>query len=377
MKNKKLKVLVVDDSSFIRRVISQELSEGGYNVIEAADGVDALAKATMSPPPDLITLDVEMPKLDGFQTCAKLRSDHYSQFFTNHPDNQVPIIFVTSLDTMKDRQKGFHAGASEFITKPFEQGAILDAVDQILKPDRRLEGLTVMVVDDNITARKIISNALKKEGLTIIEAVDGDEAFDLMCKNMSEIDLLVTDFIMPNMQGDELCTKVRRELGLKDLPIIFLTAVEEQSEVLKIFKAGANDYLIKPFVNEELLARLHVHLHRAILNNRLRKNVGELTALNQMKDDLISVCSHDLRSPLNGILGFTDILLEKEYLKEEDRENLDQVKVSGEFLLSLVNDILDLSKIQSEESDLVTEPLSLPEIAQNSVNARWPKMELR
>ena len=367
--NSKMKILVVDDSALVRKIIREELTAGGYEVQEATHGMQALVKATTNRPPDLITLDVEMPHLNGFDTCAKLREHHYARHFTNYPDNRVPIIFVTSLDTLEDRKKGFHAGAADFITKPFDKGEILDAVNHILQPGKRLEGLNVLVVEDNAFARKIVSDTLLREGLTVFEAADGIQAFDFMCNKMGEIDLLITDLVMPAMNGDELCAKVRRELDLKNLPIIFLTAVEKQNELLKLFKAGANDYLLKPFAKEELLARIEVHLVKAKLNRRLRENIVELKALNQMKDDLIAVCSHDLRSPLTGILGFTDLLLKKDYLKEEDLENLGQVKTSGEFLLSLVNNILDVSKAQSQAAELEMHPVSMFEIARTSCNA--------
>jgi CheY-like chemotaxis protein/two-component sensor histidine kinase len=363
------KILVVDDSAVIRKLISDELTEAGFRVEEAVDGLDALVKASAGRPPDLITLDVEMPRMNGFLTCEKLREPRYSKRFTNYADNQVPIIFITSLDTIEDRRHGFKFGASDFITKPFERGTVVEAVNQVLKPSNNLTGLKVLLVDDSKSARMIISKVLQREGLTVLEAEDGQEAYEIICKQMTEIDLLVTDLHMPKMNGDELCFKVRQELDLKSLPIIFLTASDSQDDVLKLFKVGANDYLIKPFVKEELMARLQVHLQRARLNKRLHESVNELKGLNQMKDELIAVCSHDLRSPLNGIMGFTDLLVEKEYLHKEDKESLQNIKESGEFLLSLINDILDLSKIQSEEVELEKEPVSLVKIAETSINA--------
>lgn len=363
------KILVVDDSNLARKIIRQELETDGYEVLEAINGIDALIKATTGRPPDLITLDVEMPRLNGFETCKKLRDRHYSRFFSANENEQIPIIFVTSLDTLAVRQEGFKVGATDFLTKPFERGEILAAVNRILRPEHRLQGMTVLVVDDSRLARQIVAGTLRQKGVTVLEAEDGQAAFDIICKQMNDIDLLLTDLIMPVMKGDELCMKTRHELGLKDLPIVFLTASEDQNEILNLFKAGANDYLIKPFVREELLARLEVHLDRAQLNKRLRESISELQSLNRMKDDLLAVCSHDLRSPLTGILGFTGLLLEKDYLEKDDRENLTQVVNSGEFLLSLINDILDLSKSQAETAELETEPLSMPDVARTSLKA--------
>ncbi|KPA18520.1 multi-sensor hybrid histidine kinase [Candidatus Magnetomorum sp. HK-1] len=186
---------------------------------------------------------------------------------------------------------------------------------------------------------------------------------------MADIDLVISDFFMPRLTGEDLCKKIRKELELIDLPIIIITAMSDHAELLRLFKAGATDYLIKPFVKEELLARLSVQLERTHLNRRLRDSVNKLKGLNQMKDDLLAVCSHDLRTPLNGIIGFTDLMIEKEYLQCEEKEWLGHIKESGNFLMSLVNDILDLSKIQSDKSQLAMEPILAVSLTQTCISA--------
>jgi len=364
-----MKILVVDDSPMIREIIKSELEEGGYNVVEAVNGIEALIQITKSSPPDLITLDIEMPKLNGFDTCQKAREKHYAHFFTNYKDSRVPIIFVTSKDTMEDRKKGFLLGAADFIVKPFDKGEILGIVNKILKPENLLKGNTALVVDDSKIARTIVSELLHREGLTVIEAKDGSQAYEIICNRMLEIDIVLTDFLMPLMNGSELCSKIRKELNLRDLPVILLTAMNEHSSLLNLFKAGATDYIVKPFVKEELLARINVHLQRTLLNKRLKQTVIELKKLNRMKDDLMAVCSHDLRSPLNGILGFTELLLEKKYIAAEDQQSLIQIKKSGEILLNFINDLLDVSKIQSGKSEMKMEPVSVLEVVNVSINA--------
>ena len=369
MKSDEMKVLVVDDSSMVRRIIRTELENGGYRVTEASNGIEALAHSSLSIPPDLITLDIEMPKMNGFETCRKLREKRYAKAFSKYKGNHVPVIFITGNDTLEDRKKGFMLGAADFITKPFANGEILAAINKILKPDNRLRGMTALVVDDNVTARHIVREVLRREGLTVIEACDGIEAFEIMCKRMADIDIVISDFVMPRLEGEALCRKIRTELKLDDIPIIILTAMSDQSELLKLFKAGATDYLIKPFVKEELLARLSVQLERTQLYKRLKESVDKLKELNKMKDELLAVCSHDLRTPLNGILGFADDLLEKNYLLNEDREGLTYIKKSGDFLMNLINDILDLSKIQAEKAPLTLEPVSANELVSACVNS--------
>ncbi|MDM8524224.1 response regulator [Desulfococcaceae bacterium HSG8] len=281
MANNDLKILVVDDSSLIRGIIRNELEAGGYQVIEAAHGFKALIKASESPQPDLITLDVEMPKLDGFETCRRLREDHYARFFKHIQDNMVPVIFVTSHDTIEDRKKGFDLGAMDFITKPFKEGEILKAVNKILRPENRLKGLTALVVNKNSDSRRMVSDCLRREGVTTIEAADGVQAFETMSAGTDSIDIVITGLLMPHMNGDELCKKIRNELNLKELPVIFLPVVDDKSELFELFKAGATDYLLQPFVKEEFLARLIVHLERTRLNKSLRNTLEQVEQFNK------------------------------------------------------------------------------------------------
>jgi len=364
-----MRILVVDDSRMIRQTIRKELESGGYEVAEAGNGLEGLAKLGSPPSPDLVTLDIEMPKLNGFDTCRKLRGERYTRFFTHCPDNRMPVIFITGNDTMEDRKRGFELGAAEFISKPFPEGTILSAVDKVLKPAQLVQGMTALVVDDSGVARHIVTEYLRREGLRVIQAEDGQEALDILRRQASEIDMVITDLNMPRMDGCQLARSIRGELNLSDLPVIFLTASADESGLLEVFKAGATDHLVKPFAKEELLARITVHLERNRLNKNLRNMVNELTDLNRMKDNLLAVCSHDLRSPLNGILGFADMLLEKKYLESEDREGLTHIKTSGNVLLGLINDILDLSKAKAEQGELKMDPIALSQVIKTSVNS--------
>lgn len=359
------KILIVDDSAMIRRILKEELKAGDFFVNEADSGSTALEMIKDGLVPDLITIDVEMPGLDGFELFEALSSEEYAEYFDHLPDKIPSVIFITTRDKVRDRKKGYKLGATDFMSKPFHKGQLLSRVNKILYPERMFRDLLALVVDDSATARDAVKKVLKPEGINIVEAENGMEALEILCKRMSEIDILIVDLIMPVMEGDELVEKVRKELGLTDLPIIFLTAETEQARLLELFDCGGSDYLTKPFVKEELLARILVHLERKQLTQRLRKAVAELHDLNKMKDDLITVCSHDLRSPLHGILGYIDLLLDRDYLKPDDREGLEDTKGAGIYLMDLINDILDLSKIQSGSEDISMSPLNISHLVES------------
>ena len=288
------RILVVDDSQTIRMQIREELEQGGYEVVEAKNGLEALIFAASPTPPDLITLDIEMPKMDGFETCRKLRETHYARFFNKSEDYRVSIIFITGNDTLEDRNKGFELGAVDFITKPFQKGEVLTAVNKILNPPEAQSGIKALVADDNIVARKIASLCLSREGIEVFEAEDGEQAYDIIRNSGQRMDIVLTDLVMPNMDGMQLCRKIRQDLGKQDIPIIVLTAMSDLSGILDVFKVGASDYLVKPFSKEELLARINVHIERSQVNRQLRKTIKLLKEANEKIEKL------SILDPLTG-----------------------------------------------------------------------------
>ncbi|MGV8124676.1 MAG: response regulator [Candidatus Xenobiia bacterium LiM19] len=363
-----MKILAVDDSAAVRKKIRIELEDGGYEVFEAVDGVDAF-KVLVTLRPDLITLDVDMPHMNGFETCRKLRESRYDRMFRDSKGGRIPIVFLTASDTLEGRARGFEAGATEFIVKPFDKGELLKAVNRILKADDLLHGLTAVVADDSRIARNIVTDFLTILGVNVLEAENGVEAIRQINANIASVDIVITDLEMPEMGGEELCRQIRKELMLRDLPVIVLTAMPERGTLLKLFDAGATDYLIKPFVQEELLARLKVHLDVRLLNRELQSRLDTLKKFDRMKDRFLAVCSHDLRSPLNGIISLTSLMQEEENLTEENKEFLAMIVQSGEYLLSLIENLLDIHRIASDDAEMDMKPISILDVAKTSIDA--------
>lgn len=360
-----MKILIVDDSGVHRKIIRRDLEAEGAGIHKASSGKEAL-ELIPKIKPDAITLDVEMADMNGYDVCARLRScDHAS--LKGHPElADIPVVFITSNDTLEGREKGFSSGGTDFVTKPFLKGEVLQLVRKLLTKEGPLVGLSALVVDDSNVARRIIASSLASEGINVVEARDGREALEFLNSKVN-VDLVITDFEMPEMNGDELCRNIREKLGMKDIPVIFLTAMAERDLILQLFKCGATDYLVKPFAKEELLARLKVHLNEKRLRDDLAGKVNQLKKMNKLKDDFLAIASHDLRSPLSGILGFTELVLEADYLKEEEREFMTHIQDSGRFLLTLINDILDLSKLQSDKEDLKLQPTALDAVIPSCV----------
>ncbi|MFC1742640.1 response regulator [Candidatus Riflebacteria bacterium] len=360
-----MKILIVEDSKTMRNLIKREFENSEYEVFEASDGEEA-QKAFKNIKPDLITMDVNMPKMNGFDACARIRGFYDDGGESSGQD--IPIIFITSHDTYEERKKGFEVGATDFLTKPFPRGELNKLVRHLTsrKDKESFYGTKAVVAEDNRTTRRLLGKILETEGIKCFYTENGAEALKVMETRGNEIDLLLTDYFMPEMDGIELCKKVREDLKNKNVPIIFLSGINEQSHIVDMFKAGATDYVTKPFTKEELLARFKVHLHARQLNRDLEWRVKELKRLNDWKDDFLAITSHDLKSPLTGILGYAQLLDRANNLTKTQKRMIANITRAGDFLVTLINDILILSRIQSEDT-LEFENLALVEYINSSI----------
>ena len=316
------KILIVDDSSVVRTILRRELeAQKEYEVYEADSGGAAL-DLIEDLNPDLITLDIEMPGLDGFQTCAAIRA-------LRAPYANIPVIFVTAKDTVDGRSHGYRVGGNDFIIKPFVKSELLNAVEQQFNKRDEILGSRILVVDDSPLVRQILENYLSKEGIKVISTNRGDTALAFLKKLINRIDAIITDYHMPGIDGEELCRAIREDIGDKDIPILFITG--NRKVVDKLFHAGASDYLHKPFSKDELLARIRVHINSMRTKRLLYKNLIEVKRLTRYLEQYN-----------------TELELAKQSIEKKNRQIEDDLQVAGglqqEFLIgSEIPDYLDVS----------------------------------
>lgn len=230
------------------------------------------------------------------------------------------------------------------------------------------EPLTILIVDDSSSARIKIVSSLTGLEANIIEADDGSSAFSILMREMASIDLVISDLVMKEMHGDELCKAIRNDLGLKDLPVIILSSNNDKDSVLTLFQAGANDYLYKPFTPQELLARIKSHLEQRKLNKILKQSIKELSELNRMKDHFLAACSHDFRSPLQGIMGFTELLMAEGAMDNYHHSILNNILEAGKQLHDLIDSLLDFSLAGHKPEDISMIPLDLVSLVHACAN---------
>ncbi len=195
------------------------------------------------------------------------------------------------------------------------------------------ENPTILIVDDIAQNIQIVANILKQEGYKIRFAKSGKSALEHAKKK--PLDLILLDIMMPEMNGYEVCQKLKQQEVTKDIPVIFLTALDEAIDIARGFEVGGIDYITKPFNQLELIARVETHI-------KLKKKETALIQANATKDKFLSIITHDLKNPFNTLLGFSKLLL-KNHTKydETKREHLiqliyDSSKRGNELLQNLI-----------------------------------------
>jgi len=361
-----MNILAVASNPTTRNLLRKELEAGGYTVDEASNSDEVLEKIENFAP-HLIVLDAEMPQMKGYQVYASLRHLEIKPAPAKNDDALLPIICITSGDALEGREKGFNAEDTDFIKMPFAKGALLQKVDGLLKPGPNYAGFGALVVDDSELVRSVVVEIIKPLGLRIFESEDGKGALEILKTHLDSVDIVIADLHMPQMDGMELCREIRNGLGLEEMPIIILSAESDTDVVIDLFQSGANDFLMKPFTKEVLIARLVSHLRNRRLMRELNHQVKELKRLNQLKNDFVAITSQDLRSPLTTMLTSVDMLQKQACTPEESGEFLARIYKSGIGLLGLIDDLIVLSKLQKDQTSLVLKPIPLFEELKQSL----------
>lgn len=211
--------------------------------------------------------------------------------------------------------------------------------------------MNVLIAEDDSVTRLLLSAALRKLGHDVRQAENGRDA--LAAWEESHPSLVISDWMMPDIDGLELCRRVRAGERADFTYIILLTARSGKSHYLEAMQAGVDDFITKPFEKDELAARVHVaerilRLHENLraantdLERRVCDRTAELEEALDAKNQFLSRASHELRTPMNHILGFAQ-LLKMDSLNEEQENNIGQVLTSGRHLLRLIDRILAIS----------------------------------
>jgi len=228
----------------------------------------------------------------------------------------------------------------------------------------------VLIVDDSHTLRLLLSMHVQQLGHHVTVATNGREALELL--HQKPFDLVLMDVEMPEMNGFAALEAIKSDVELRDIPVVMISGLDDLDTVVRCIERGAEDYLPKPFNPTILRARVGACLDKKNLWDELRRNYRHLQDLESLRDSLTHMIVHDLRTPLTSLLGGLQAL---ELLGDLNDPQSDLLKLSvegGETLLGMINDLLDISKMESGEVQLELKevvPAALVGRALRQVNA--------
>ena len=220
----------------------------------------------------------------------------------------------------------------------------------------------ILVVDDERYNINVLNELLKSD-CDIMAAKSGEQALKALEK--ARPDLILLDVMMPEMDGYEVCRRLKDNPDYKHIPVIFITALGDADEETKGFELGAVDYISKPFHNTVVFARIHMHLELVNARRKLERQNSQLTEAMKTREDMESLMRHDLKGPLTPIIGLSQFLIECQELNEECQTQLEVIRDSGYRILNMINLSTDMVKLENGTYELQPESFHLSKLIQS------------
>jgi signal transduction histidine kinase len=392
-----VRILIVDDSRPIRDFVLQALADrGGYAVAEASNGADGLRMALDSPP-DLLLLDLEMPRMDGFQVVDAL----------NEHQVDVPVILITSHGSEAIAVEFFRKGVKDYLSKPFSAEELFAAMDRALtdvRLRREKELLTQNLTAANRELRRRVRelDTLYGIGKSVTSLLDRDQLLERILDatfyviGAEEASLMLvdeeTDKLRPALHrrrvegehhhvarrgSEELAADAIRTGDATTSGEMLSAPLQVGSKIVGAIGLG-NPVTMRPFGShdKQLLTALADYAAIAIENARL---YDEVRRADQAKSEFVSLVAHEMGTPLTSILCYSDVLLQEhsEPLSEEQEQYVRVIRNNVGRMQVLLSDLQDISRIEAGHLSLNIEPTSLAAALQGALETTRGQMGAR
>ncbi|GLQ30508.1 response regulator [Litoribrevibacter albus] len=359
-------VLAVEGSKTQRAVLERLFSMAGMSA-KLLDSTESLQQVLEKTHFDFICLGMHIPgSMNGLETCRFIRDLPGYQY--------TPIVLLTTSDANTTQSEAFGAGVTDIFNRN-EMAELAAYLTRHIERHRQIEG-RVLYIEDSVSQQLSMMSFLEETGLQVDAFESGEAAWRAF--EINHYDLVLTDIVLPGeISGLQLVHKIRRLGGEKgDVPIIAITGYDDSVRRIELLQRGVNDYVSKPVLPHEVIVRVRTLINNCQLITQLKQQNETVEQQGKNQLAFLASISHDVRTPLNGILGILD-LIRSDDLNSQHQKLLDVAMQSGEHLVSIIDDVLDLSRAEMDEFVIEQQPLQIKNIARNVMQNLKPEADRR
>lgn len=234
----------------------------------------------------------------------------------------------------------------------------------------------VLVIDDDVRNRTLLRDLLETHGFTVEEGVNGLDG--LQAASRCNPDVILLDVMMPQLDGFEVCRQLKAAPATMPVPVLMVTSLSDRAERLRGIRAGATDFVTKPVDTADLLLRVRNAVSSKRLYDQMQRQYVRLQELEGLRDDLVHMVVHDLRSPLSAISAYLQMLaMDLRDAAPEVQVMVAEALALGERMAGMIATMLDVSRLESGKLPLEYAAVSLVQVAQDTVDRLAPHLARR